>query len=145
MSEELKDSFIIRPMEDGDFNFVINSWLKSYRLGSTFTKRIRNNVYYDFHHKVIGRILERGASILVAADKIDPTVIMGYLVVENYNGTPLVHYCYTKSAFRRLGIAKSLVEASTIDLNSSVFSHWTAPMDEIIKKYSGLVYNPYLL
>lgn len=142
----LDEKVLVRQMVDGDFNFIINSWLRSYADGSHFCKRIRNDVFYKYHHIAVTRMLSRPASkVLVACDPVDPSVILGYLSFDLFEGKPLVNYIYVKSAFRRLGVASSLVTSAGIDLNMAVFSHWTKPTDALVKKFPGLTYNPYLI
>lgn len=136
----------IRPMAEEDYNFVIQSWLKSYKHNSYFCKRIRDNIYYKYHHQVITRILARdNCKVLIAADPEDSKVILGYLVYESFQGKELVHYAYIKTSFRGLGIGGALLRSSTINPFESLFSHWTKDTDGLIEKYKGATYVPYLI
>jgi GNAT superfamily N-acetyltransferase len=87
---------------------------------------------------------------LVACDTVDPNVIYGYLVKGTYlegslGEVPVVHYLYVKAAFRKMGIARTLVEASKVPLDKFSFSHWTFAMDGLIERLPGAVYIPYLI
>lgn len=144
MSEQAE--VIIRKMNLDDYNFVISSWLKSYYHSSYFTKRIRSSVFFKYHHQVATKILERpSTTVLIAADKVDPSVILGYMIYEPYDGTYVVHYTYVKSSFRLMGVGSELLKASELNINSCLFSHWSEPVDELIKKFTGMTYCPYLI
>lgn len=140
-----KMEVIVRPMIEEDYNFVIQSWLKSYKHNSYFCKRIRDNIYYKYHHKVITQILARAStSVLIAIDPVEK-VILGYLVTEKFENKDLVHYAYVKTSFRDLGIGGSLLKESGINPFEVLFSHWTKDTDGLIEKYKGATYVPYLL
>lgn len=136
----------IRAANTDDISFLMNSWLKSYRYGSWFTKRIRDSVYFKYHHQIVTGILSRGScNVIVAVDPTDTYFILGYLVSEKFEDKNIIHYAYVKDTFRGKGVGRKLIEASGLDLNKCCFSHWTKPVDEIIKKYAGMTYIPYLV
>lgn len=141
-----KAQISVRPALPGDFNFVISTWLKSYKSSSYFAKRIRNSIFFFYHHEVVSRLLSReDTKVFIACDLVDPNVIYGYLVQGSHEGVDLVHYVYVKSAFRGLGIARSLTAAAPLNLDRFVFSHWTFSTDGLVDKLPGGTYIPYLL
>lgn len=119
MNEEIR----IRPHNDTDTDFIYASWLHHYRFSSDFARNIRTHLYYEFHHKVIERILERKAKVRIACLKDDPDVIVGYLVYEGQDDAPVIHFCFVKKAFRQMGVAKSLVQGLALD--NAYFTHRT--------------------
>jgi len=133
--------FEVRLSEPEDLNFIFATWLRSYRYSSSFAKRISNDTFYTWHHKVIERILGRGALISVVCPKGDPSVILGYACAEMYEGKPVIHFIYVKKAFRKMGAAKELLK----DINEGLFTHWTQDSEWIVKKYPKFMYNPYLI
>jgi acetyltransferase (GNAT) family protein len=141
----------VRPASPGDLNFIFNSWLKSYYDGSYFCKRIKENVFFRYHHKVIEGILARSTtSVLIASDPEDSGVIWGYAVFERFNDernvpNTVLHYVYVKESFRTEQVASQLMQAGELDLNTCSFSHWTYPMNVIINKFPNLTYNPYFI
>lgn len=136
----------VRLKVDGDTSFLLNSWLKSYYHSSYFCKRIREKIYYRFHHEVITRILgQPNTKVLIASDPIDTSVILGYLVYNEFECKPLIHYAYVKGAFRQMGIATTLIKAAELDLSIAQFTHWSFDCDEIVKKHPNMVYTPYLI
>lgn len=58
---------------------------------------------------------------------------------------PVVHFTFVKDAFRNMGIARAMLKASGIDVNKLMFTHWTMPVDELIRKYPDITYDPYRL
>lgn len=142
---------LIRPVETADVNFIFNSWLKSYRHGSYFAKKIRDTVFYKYHHMVCDAILRRPTTrVLMACDPEDPSVIYGYLVYEKlntdlHNWGYVLHYAYVKSPFRKLGVGAELLKASELDPNRCALSHWTMDTDFIAKKFPEITYTPYLI
>lgn len=134
----MKTEIEIRPARTEDTEFVFATWLRSYRHASQFAKKISNEVYYRWHHKVIERILARGAQVYIAHPIGEPEVILGYICLESQDKL-VVHYIYVKKAFRKMGVAKMLYTPEIGD----VFTHWTADMDWATKKWPELTYDPY--
>lgn len=133
----------IRIMEPGDKNFILSTWLRSYKHSSSFAKRITNSIYYFFHHNIVTNILERpDTKVTVACNPQDPNVIYAYLVQGGFEDQVVVHYIYVKAPFRGLGIAGRLAEEIPAKF---VFSHWTFSCDRIVDKYPGACFVPYLL
>lgn len=139
-----KAEVVIRQYNSEDKNFVIASWLKSYRHGSYFAKRISSTIYYKFHHAVAERIIAR-ANITIACDPVDPSVIFGYMISEKFEDKDVIHFTYIKSAFRGMGVGKSILEACNINLNSCYITHWTTEVDTLSRKYPDMLYVPYLI
>jgi hypothetical protein len=136
----------IRPMEKGDESFVLGTWLINYKRDSYFAKRIRNNIYFEYHTKVANSILARPSSkTYVACDQTDPNVLYGYIVTEQVLGFDIVHFCFIKGAFRNFGLARDLYKATGFDPKKTTFTHWTKRMDSITKRHPELTYCPYLV
>lgn len=125
-----------------DLPFIYSTWLRSYRYASQFAKKISNSVFYEWHHKVIDRFIERGGKIFIAHAPGEPEVILGYLCLEGDLST--IQYIYVKKAFRKMGIAKELFNTTGAS-SAKGFTHWTLDTNWIIKKLDTLTYNPYLL
>lgn len=134
-------SFTLRQANPSDESFIYNSWLKSYK-NSDFARSIPARTYYAMHHLVIERILSRPSTqVLVACDPTAPDVLYGYVVMESVGDLSVVHYCYVKQAFRRLGIASALLaSAPTPDAS---YSHRTKDVHYLVSP--SHTFNPYLL
>lgn len=121
-----------------DLEFILATWLRTYRHHSQFAKKISNKVFYENHQNIIQRIIERGAQIRVVHPIGEPDTILGYSCVENNNSSPVVHFVYVKKAFREFGLAKTLVWET-----EGYFSHLTSNLE--LARHPGLIYNPYLV
>lgn len=134
----------IRPLKKEDHAFLFSSWLRSYKQ-SRFAHRIKNDIYFMWHHILIERLLSRpSVSVHVAHMKGDADIIFGFLVSETMNQEPrILHYVYVKDDFRGFGLARELFNAAK--LRAPVyFSHWTYLADPIVEKHQAtLVYDPY--
>lgn len=132
--------FEIRDAVADDLNFILSSWLKSYRQSSQFAKHIPSRLYFEWHQKVIKRILERQTTrVRVAYTPEAPEVILGYFVAEEQGDIWVAHYLYVKKAFRRFGIAKELFN----NVGYMEYTHMTDECRWILNKVLSLVYNPY--
>jgi hypothetical protein len=138
----------IRPHCENDLPFITSTWLKSYRHGSFLAQKIRADIFFDFHRRIVDRILKDDATkALVACSYEDPDIIFGYLVYApaRPNLKPVMHFTYTKHAFRELGIAGELLRESGVDLNNAFFTHHTIECEWITSKFPELTFHPHLL
>ena len=97
----------IRPADEGDNNLIYSSWLKSY---AGLNKDIPRLVTFKIHAPVVQRILERSIT-LVACDKHDGENVYAWLTAERKPKFLILHFAYTKAAFRRWGLQKALAAA----------------------------------
>jgi ribosomal protein S18 acetylase RimI-like enzyme len=132
----------IREGHNGDDAFVFTTWLKSYKHGSDFAKRIRNGVFFPWHHKVVAGILGRpGTTLLIAHVHDDPDVVLGYLCVEA-GEIAVVHYVFVKPNWRQLGIARQLLNHAGVT-DEGYFTHWTYIFDSVRERFPKFTYDPY--
>jgi ribosomal protein S18 acetylase RimI-like enzyme len=118
----------IRPATPDDLNLLMSTWLKGYRHGSPWARRLVDAVFYGNHHDIVTRIIQR-SRCLVACDPGDQTFIAGYIVWEPAGPKPaVVHWCYVKKSLRRAGVAKALLTATglPLDLTGCEVSHPTS-------------------
>lgn len=148
---KLKASDIkLRPFAEKDFNFIMSTWLKSYK-SSEFAHSIPNEVYYTQHQNLIYNILKHSTnSISILCSPDDDDQIIGYIV---YNTEiPLIFYTYVKHAFRKYGVGRILFtgvrdhyakELKTDDF-PVMATHKCRRWSQAAKKFN-LIYNPYML
>lgn len=145
MSDLNKAPILVRQATQGDVNFIFNSWLKSAHGNLPKLTEIPHNIFYSEHHKLLEKILRR-CTVLIACDKNDQTVIYGYIVAEIIYGFPVIHYVYVKQPFRRLGIAKMLLNCLETNNDSVIFtSHISKSFNAHLSNKRHFIYNPYLL
>ena len=128
----------VRLAKQDDLNFIFSCWLRSYRHASQFAKKISNDIFYKFHHKLIEGIIIRGAQIRIAHPVGDPDTILGFSCLEMWQEKPVVHFVYIKKAFRNMGIAKKLVWET-----EGFFTHLTENLE--LYRHPNFLYNPYLV
>lgn len=138
----LKSQVQIRNATEADVPFIFNSWLKSYR-SSNSVKNISNPVYFEFQHKVIEKLLTRSQVYMLCASD-DPSQVYGYLVCEEIEQVPVLHYCYVKYAFRGMKLCSMLMKHAKLDKQRGGFyTYETHAITKLLGK-SAFVYNPYL-
>ena len=135
----------VRPVTVNDGPYLVNSWLNSIWKGSSYPARmqISRETFFRFHRLKIASTLQ-AASVLVAHPSGDSDTVLGYLVHGSFEGRPVVQYLYTRSAWRRIGIAKALLAAAGVDLNQAFYPVHTGDCDWLKAKHPGLSFNPYL-
>lgn len=133
----------IRPAQETDIPFILNSWLKSFRMG-TFNVNVANTIYFTEQHKLVEKILKR-STVLIACESNDVANIYGYIVFEKIEGILTIHYMYIKHTFRGLGLSKVLLENAGHDKEAGgLYTHNTRVGEKVAIK-ANLVYHPYLL
>jgi len=141
----MSNNVILRDAADEDKNFIISSWLKTYRTEGKFTRRIRPYVYFKEHEERIKRALWQ-AKARIACLEAEPEVIMGYAVWTPQAAHEVVHFVFVRPEFRNLGVARKLL--SEVNLETCEFTHWVYKLDnvidELLTQYPKMNYNPYL-
>lgn len=139
-----QDVIRVRRMEAADKNFILNSWLKSYR-NSPAVDRMENPSYFHEQSKVINDLLDN-CPVLVASDPKDPSNIFGYLVYQFIEGTFVLHYIYVKQVFRNKGVGKYLIAKAGHQVGEAVaiYTHHTKAALKIAYKFRFIL-NPFIL
>ena len=128
-----------------DHPFIYSTWLKSYR-HSDWARNMSNDTFFFHHKQIIEAILECPTTkITLICDQEDPDQLYGYCVARELSDKAVIHFCYVKYNFRKLGLMKQLVE------NAGYFSKSITFITHIPRNYAdlkakwNLEYNPYLL
>lgn len=136
----------IRPGTKEDWPLLYNSWLKEYKQNSRWAKRITNDVFFSRHHAIIDYIFNKQTTkIMIAHPYDDSNHIVGYMVMEELNKEQIIHFCFVKFAFRRLGLMKEMFKRAQVNPEKMIFTHWTYVMDDIFPKFQSMTYDPYRL
>ncbi len=128
-----KDLVSIRGPRPDDVSFIYASWLRGLYYGDTWFGEIPKDVFMANYHRVLEAILTK-ADVRVACLKDDPDVILGYSVAYG----PILHWIFVKSAWRNIGIGKSLT-----DFKIEAATHLTKVGRSL--KPKDCVYNPFLI
>ena len=152
-----------RPIEPGDFNMVLSNWLTSYReyqcgpkrAGDDLApqmnvpRRIHAQLYFESQQRVISELSTR-RKIIVGSDPEHKDLNIGWICgeMQEFQDAPtqcVVDYVYVKLAYRKAGVAKSLlINGLGWRGEPIVATHWTRVCDSVVKRYP-LSFNDYLL
>lgn len=125
----------IAPATDAARSWILSSWLRSqHDVGGVF--RGAPASYWREHTLVVERLLADSA-VLVATFAGEPDLFAGYLVARG----EVLHYVYTKQAYRRDGVATRLIAKYPIKLKQ--VSHLGRDNAWLVRR--GITYNPYTL
>lgn len=124
----------------GDWNFIYETWIKGFH-ASPAVSGILDVRYFTGQRARINRLVLRpGFKVLMAVAPEDEAVIFGYLAHEIRSNECVIHWAYTKSNFRRNGIAKAiLAQANPKNLPCSHTHKPAMPLRATSN------YNPFLL
>lgn len=110
-----------RLAREHDRPFVVESWLSSYRTAHA-AGLIAMDDWHDVMLRQVERVLARpGCETHVAChpgEDLPGADLYGWIATEPEPEPglgPLVHYCYVKVAYRRMGIARGLLSAAGVD------------------------------
>ena len=133
----------IRPMREGDVNFILSTWLRSYyeelrRNGNKGVAYPKDDVFFHGHQALIkvrlGDAQESGQALVCVAPD-DENQIIGWMISLG----ECLHYIYVKQVFRQMGVAKALLNApGPVPVKN--YSHHTKYSKYLNK---GLTYDPY--
>lgn len=126
-----------RPIRDTDVNFILATWLKTYKYSGDLPARVRDSEYFSTYEPILKELLSR-ATVTVACLIDDPDVVIGYVCYE----PEMLHWVHVKESWRNLGLAKLLVVKSGVS-ETARFTHWTQPMKSIVNKYPTFIFNPW--
>lgn len=107
-----KEIIIVRNLLVTDLPFIYSTWLQGLYNGNHWFNQIKKHSFYTNYHKIIESLIEHKPSVIVnvAALKEDPDVIISYAVLDKIDDKTILHWVFTKKAFRRMGIAKMILD-----------------------------------
>ncbi len=111
---EKADLVKIRDWRLGDENFILSTFLRGLYYGNDWFKEIPKDIFMHHYHAFAERLLAAPTvTVKVACLKEDEDVILGYSISRELplNNTVL-DFIFVKSAWRRIGIGRSLLPSS---------------------------------
>lgn len=106
-----------------EMSLVLKSWARCYR-GEPANLRMPQRAFYLWQRDMIDRLLERGATVLVARDAERPAFLFGWLCAERLGRALAVHYAFVKRAFRERGIGHAMLAAAVERLGDGAEELW---------------------
>lgn len=132
----------IRPMVSNDYDYVIGFWLQEFR-NTPIVTLMSNNDYFPWQKARINHCIAN-TLILIAHIEDQPDDIVGFICASKVSEDELlVHWISVKSAFRRFGVAKKLIEQYQ-PFNKILFTHYFKLFYQLKDKVN-LSYKPLLL
>lgn len=136
----MNNEFFIRNSHEYDASLIYSSWL-----GGSKPKYASWEVHRDYQSKIITLLLASGAKVRLAVNPEDTNQIFGWICYENVDGIPLIHWVYTKSIYRRRGLAKALLKDVGVDFKTPILATTSSYIcDRLRDKYEVMVI-PHLL
>jgi len=134
-----------RPIIPADIAYIKSTFLRSHR-NSAFTKLIPNKEYFDFFSPLFDSILEEDNIIAaLAVNPEDSNHIYGWCAWEKIGPIQVLHYTYTKVAYRNFGIALQLLDATGFNVEQPFFYTFASgASSKLRKKFKQAVYNPFI-
>lgn len=130
------DLVAIREYTPDDRNFVFATFLRGIYYGGFFYGEMKKATFMEKYHQILENLIKI-SSIRIACDKTDPSVIYSF-VMTNPSET-VIHFAFTKAAWRGIGLAKSL---TPLTIESA--SHLTKQGLSILRKYN-LEFDPFAI
>lgn len=128
--------YTIRGPKPEDVNFILATMLRGLYYGDGWFSQIPKDIFMKEQHKVLVTTMSRpDCSVKVACLPDDADIILGYSVILSDDALVWV---YVKSAFRKMGIARTLVPPSV-----TAVTYLTRLGYSLLQNYPHVVYNPY--
>jgi ribosomal protein S18 acetylase RimI-like enzyme len=133
----MRDNVTLRPAQQSDVNFILNSMLSGIR-DSNQQLGLSSFNFFDNVKEVIKLLLET-ADTLIACDSEEQDVIYGYCIFQDST----LHYVYVKHSLRRLGLGRDLV----LEAMGRIPTYYTieSKVSQKLANRFNLKYNPYFL
>lgn len=136
---DFRGLYDIRDFKESDKNLVLATFLRGLYYGDFFFNLIPKDIFMNNYKKIAESMVDSPRVVVkIACLKEDPDVILGYSILSADYQT--VHWVFCKTAWRRKGIAKSLVPSHPVYV-----SHLSALGKSLIHKFPNAVYNPFSL
>ena len=123
-----------RRMLEEDRDFIVHSWVESFRYsGDVGPIHVRHQ--WDAYSNTVDEILDdEHTEVWVALnpkDDDDRSNLYGYICVGGGRALPVLHFVYVKTVFRRMNVAKRLLNVCNLDIADPFL--YTFPTDAGMK------------
>lgn len=148
---EIKELYYIRDYLESDKAFIKATFLRGLYYSDSWFSVIPKDIFMKNYSLFIDKLLEKYAGSTKLACLIeDPDVILGYAILGTDN---TAHWAFVKKAWRRQGIARSLLPkdlaiVTHLNMLGRTLCYGgidTDTNDRIVPKYPNVVFNPFKL
>lgn len=138
---------------DAEVGFVIKAWLDSFQYADA-AGPLPMDLYFQAYRETVKRLLGwPGVDLALATHHDDADMFFGFMAWmrpgrhehrHEMCGAPVLLYIYVKEPYRRLGVAKALLEHAGIDPSKAFCFPFKAPMwgEWGRKKWTGGHFRP---
>lgn len=136
---DFRGLYDVRDAINADISFIMATFLRGLYYGDSWFSTIPKDVFMS-NYKVLGEnlIYSDKTTVKVACLKDDSNVILGYSILSADFQT--VHFVFVKTAWRKKGIARSLVPAHPVTV-----THLTALGKKLMTKLPTAIFNPFAI
>lgn len=132
----------LRPVKAEDVSFLYNSFLKSYR-DAPAVAGMPNTLFYKKLHGVAESIFRDPNSFtIIACDPAEPDVVFGYLFGEKIGEDLVIHWAYSKHAFRGFGLGKAMEEEFLKIPHRAVYYSMRTRVTDSLMKTRDYTFDP---
>lgn len=137
------DWFVIRPAVIEDYSYILSSWSREFHKVTPYNFR-PNEIYFPYQKEIINKAIESSQTLVACLDG-SPDDIVGYICAKSYGQDNIVlHWCQVKAIYRRLGVAKALLQCFEYQNKNIVCTHYFKSFKDLKDKYN-LVFDDTLL
>lgn len=139
MESNLQELYEVRDFKPEDKSFIMATFLRGLYYGNTWFGAIPKDIFMNNYKHIIEALLHNPKTTLkIACLKEDKDVILGYSILSADYQT--IHWVFVKSAWRKQGIAKTLVPQHPV-----YATHLSELGKVLLTKLQGAVFNPFAL
>lgn len=125
-------SLRVREAVPADLPYVVDTYMRS----RARTENQHSHKRFDNYRATFVALVTRGSRLLIAADDIEPSLILGWSLTE----AGLLHYVYTREAFRGQGVMLSLLANAGLTRSPALCTHWSRDVSHSAKfRYIGTI------
>lgn len=124
------DQLTIDAMSPGDYAFILDSWLRSFK---NSPRGHRMDDYFVSQRKTCETLLA-SADVLVVRPSDWPEGIAAWICGERRGERYVLHYVYVKKAVQRKGLAAALVKEQQGDATQLSYTHLRPPFSLFLER-----------
>lgn len=137
MSIKKTDLVTVRSALPDDANFILSTYLRGLYYGGSIFSEMKKQTFMQKYHYIVMALLKNPSNIKVSCLKEDPTVILGYAILNTDH--TVLHYMFCKKSWRNIGIITDLLPSTV-----KYVTHLTK-VGEAIARKRGWEFDPFLL
>lgn len=136
MTIQKKNLITYRASTTDDEHFILSTWLRGLYYGNSWFRQIPKEIYFKNYEPLLKKKLPH-LQTQVACLVEDPSIILGYAVMEKKQNLIFLHWVFVKKTWREIKIAKDLMKPFKIE----AVTHLTTLGKQLLPKH--IHFNPF--